>query len=1076
MDALRLTVLHRVLERLKRFARSATGHSLAVGLLGGVYVLCGFQQLIANFGTGLPITTAAGFVIALAASLGFRSDPGRSATSARAVKEYALLHFGLAAWMVTLPSLMPAVERLLGHISANTLASAGGAFLITVPAATLIVGVPSFLLVRMPIALHGCRFTPVMSATETLDDVESASASAMSRFYLAGLLLGLLLDVFVLAPLFGVQILGFMAALIGAILCFRCFWNNQPAAPARVEDRWPSLAFRPGWSVLPQGNALWTMTAVACCGALTAALCRMLHQLVPVASFLVVAEWTALLAGLTLGWFWVGRQSERNAQPHVIGTWSCLGTAAWSVGVLVVFPLLIDLVLLLNSSVSHVWLMMGVRTLLAAIVLLPIGVGWGLTGCGTQRSNRFHSLVFVGGLFLVRWAFLPRWGAAECLIAAAWLLLALAGVRWIKTRLSPRGWAGKGAAVAAGCLVAFSPLLGGMYDPVGSAKLLFSTNVFIAYRSGVDRQTLSVLDEGRHLATAEGEQGTHTLWKYRGAQMQLRENGVPTAVVSTDTRYCPHFSAEVMQAAMPLTLHERPHRVLLLGLGGGVPLTTCLSFPVMELTCAEGDPHLIELVRDQIWQRSAVNPDEDDRLRLLQLDPALAVLCGNEPYDVIISSPPPSALMRATPCFTAEFYNRAASRLAEDGIFCQRFQQVDYGPWPLRIAARTIQAAFDDVAAVETGSGEMVLLATNSPKGLVREKLLERLQTPHVRRVLSQIGWDWSVVLNLTAYGDAALAEFAGEGAAGMNTAGNGRFAFRLPQEVMRWGPKWQDLQQQLSQRRERFLEWIGDDGEDPDVLRRLAEVAGQRKLMTNSPDEWWVYRKAVRDQFRSGPQTLIQQVSHKLPSRALHPEEKRRLQYFAALSKAISQKPLNNENIRRVAAFATPYDPLISYFLHQEVAELYARADDRDLQAELVHRLHAIYFADSRDRSVRNVTEAVRLLLEHPETVPDPFQRWDHLHALLQMLKSRWEARASVKPSAATGVVLIDIDKSISAVERSFAAMDELAGRVDVPADEWQARRDYLERTLVRPLRTYRGRILPHHRRGRDTRSKLRG
>lgn len=1078
MDAMRPIVPHRVLERLKTFVRSARGHSLAVGLLAGFYVVCCCHQLIANFGTGLPIATAAGFAIALAASLGFRSNPGRSVTHSRSVTTYALLHLGLAAWIVVLPSLIQAAGSVLGRISANTLASAGGTFLTAVSVAMLIVGVPSYLLVRMPIVLHRCRITPEMPVTDTAENSPSVSSSATFRFYLAGLLLGLSLDVFLLAPLLGVQAVGFTAALIGAIVFLRCIiglsrplpvvaQGDQPEAQARAQSSLSSLALRADFGALHLAERVWAMTAVACCGILTAVVCRMVHQLMPVASFLVYTQWASLLAGLTLGWFWAERCNERNEQPRAIGMWSCLAVAAWIVGVLVVFPRLVDLALMLNSYVSQAWLMTAARSLLAAVVLFPIGVGWGLMACGARRPDRLNPLVFVGGLFLARWTLLPAWGAADCLIAAACLLLALAALRCIGTRSIPRGWAGKGAAAVAGCLIAFSPLLRGMYDPARSARLLFSTNVFVAYRSGLDRQTLSVLDEGRPLAVKEAEQGTYTLWKHRGVQFQLRESGIPRAAVSTDTRCCPHFSAELMQAAMPLVLHEHPHRVLLLGLGGGVPLETCLSFPVEELTCVEGDRHLIELVQNRIWKRLAANPAADDRLRLLQLDPALAVLCADAEYDVIISSPQASALMRATPYFTVEFYTRAADRLAEDGIFCQRFQQIDYGSWPLRIAARTIQAAFDNVAAVETASGEMILLATNSSKGLTREKLVERLQAPHVRRVLSQAGWDWSVALNLTAYGDTVLAEFARDGAAGMNTAGNGRFAFRLPQEVMRWGSKWQDLQQQLWERRERILEWVGDDGEDPDVLRRLSEVAGQRKLMTVQPDEWWVYRKTVRDQLKSHPRTLIQQVGHERPKHALHPEEKRRLRYFAALSKAVECEPPRSEDIRRVAEFAAPYDPLISYFLHQEVAALYARAGDRDPGAEFVHRLHAIHFADSRDRSVRNVAEALTLLLEYPETVADPSERWDHLNSLLQVLKLRWEARASTKPSSA-GVALIDIEKSISAAETSFEAMDELTGRVNVPPDEWQARKDYLERTLVRPLRTYRDRILPHHRRTR--------
>jgi hypothetical protein len=202
--------------------------------------------------------------------------------------------------------------------------------------------------------------------------------------------------------------------------------------------------------------------------------------------------------------------------------------------------------------------------------------------------------------------------------------------------------------------------------------------------------------------------------------------------------------------------------------------------------------------------------------------------------------------------------------------------------------------------------------------------------------------------------------------------------------------------------------------------------------------------------------------VSGEFPKQAQHPDDKRRLDYFATLGDAVQERPPRVEAIRRLGDFAQPYDPLVSYFLHQEAAELYARAADRDPAAELHHRLHAVYFASGNDRSVRNVTAALTLLVEYPEAVPDSTERFDHLNALLQVLKQRWEARGAVSPDSSR-VVLNDIEKSITAIETSLTAMDTLAA-AGVSPTAWQARRTLLDRDLVRPLRTYRTRLLPHH------------
>ena len=199
----------------------------------------------------------------------------------------------------------------------------------------------------------------------------------------------------------------------------------------------------------------------------------------------------------------------------------------------------------------------------------------------------------------------------------------------------------------------------------------------------------------------------------------------------------------------------------------------------------------------------------------------------------------------------------------------------------------------------------------------------------------------------------------------------------------------------------ERFAQWGGIDPRDPDLLRRLAEVTGQRKLMTTHPDEFWVYRKTVKEQVTKNPRSVIVQVKGEMPRREIHADEKRRLAYFHALGETVKHHPHRPEDIARVESFSDPYDPLVTFFLHQEVAELHSRSADRDYPAELAHRFYSLFYAAPGDRSVRNVTAALDLLCEHPQAAPDPLDRWDDLNAVLQMLKQRWAVRAGVTPSS---------------------------------------------------------------------------
>ena len=85
-----------------------------------------------------------------------------------------------------------------------------------------------------------------------------------------------------------------------------------------------------------------------------------------------------------------------------------------------------------------------------------------------------------------------------------------------------------------------------------------------------------------------------------------------------------------------------------------------------------------------------------------------------------------------------------------------------------------------------------------------------------------------------------------------------------------------------------RLLAWIGDEATSPVLVRRLAEVQGQQNLMTTYSDQYWAYRASLRDQVKEKPRSQIQQVSADDEQKQMHPEDRRRLQYFATLGRAV--------------------------------------------------------------------------------------------------------------------------------------------------------------------------------------------
>src|SRR5262249_55510276 len=155
-----------------------------------------------------------------------------------------------------------------------------------------------------------------------------------------------------------------------------------------------------------------------------------------------------------------------------------------------------------------------------------------------------------------------------------------------------------------------------------------------------------------------------------------------------------------------------------------------------------------------------------------------------------------------------------------------------------------------------------------------------------------------------------------------VNSAGAPRLALSLPREVMRWGAKQQELFTGLAKVKGRLLDWIGEEAQSQVLVRRLAEVQGQLDLMTKYSDQYWAYRASLRDQVKEKSRSKIQLVSAIDDRKQIHPEDQRRLEYFTALGEAT--RTHSAQDIDRLVQFAEPYDPLISYFVHEEAAEMY--------------------------------------------------------------------------------------------------------------------------------------------------------
>jgi len=808
------------------------------------------------------------------------------------------------------------------------------------------------------------------------------------------------------------------------------------------------------------------LTSACVTGCVLAALLRLLCQVFPVGSWVPIAAGLGVVAGVALEL--VLRRSLSSAPSVAL-------VAAMGTLVLAGFPGIVFGSFWTTAVVTSVPLLSGVRILLLATTMIPGGFALSRLAAANRDSSWVWGLAAVG--FLLAQTLMSTSGASLALALGVLILVVLAGtsaIRRERNQLSTWSWRVLATCSATGLTV---PFWQGQDDPARVAKLCFSTSSFVAYQSGWDPRLLTSVDDARMVDQSEGLRGPLTLWRSHGLEIHLRDNGVPRATASSNTALHPQAAPEVLQAVLPMTMAHDPRTILVLGASSGVPLWACAQFPAERLICVDNDGPLVRVVRGPLARQIGRDPFADSRVELVTAPVPLAVMRRDSVYDVILSSPPQSSLMSAGAQFTVEHYQQVAVCLAPGGIFCQRFDCVDYGPWPLRTTVQSMQQAFQDVMVIEVGAGELLLFGTNTPGQFTHADLASRMEAGHVRRLLARTGFDWTSVLNLPAYDQSALTEICRETWTRSNHVSSAVLALNAPSELMRWGSKLAEVQAVLTapraavkeespitrlasrpSRKSRILEWLGEERITPEILRRLSDVAAQRQLVREFPEShWWEYRKVLRKQLQTRARSLVQQVSHS-DDVPLHPEDERRKRYFVALGEAARQPSPTADAIGKIEEQLWPYDPLLTYFAHEEVADLQARGGIQADQ-ELANRLHMVYFAPPGDGSTKPITSAMDLLVQTPDLIPDPTLRFDLLNGLIQTLRSRWEQRQSLNVVAPRRQVS-DADRNIVAIEHAVQALDAWQPVTGLSRVEWEHRKQVIDRILLRPLRSHRAQL----------------
>lgn len=732
--------------------------------------------------------------------------------------------------------------------------------------------------------------------------------------------------------------------------------------------------------------------------------------------------------------------------------WWSLGS--WAALVVLLYSLLTYSALSATVWISSpLWLFL-TRSALLISLTLPLGYFLGqsrtlTTSVSTNFLTTTTSCTI--GLAVAYWS---RISPTACLTILLAVSLSFGIVRFLlqaqwRTPLGHRiGFASCFSVVVAGLLMASN------LNPGRTEKVLFTGNTYAAFRGGLDWKLLPWIDDARLVEEHASLSDRWSLWKQRGQQSTSRKNGLVTEIKSDNMTACPLNAAEAMPGLFSLVAHPTAEHVLILGMHA-TTIHTCEEFPLQTVTVIEGSEFFEEI---QTWATARMM--DQTNFQFINTRIPLAVQSQHaQKYDVVIAPQTMVAVSDGMSQLTEEFYQGVYSQMNENGLFCQRLTFYDIGPAMVKQLTATVQKVFPQVLIIESVPGELLVLGTSRQESLVNEGLVERLQTPQTRRILSHVGWDWAIPASKGTLDGAASAKWVGNAETALSVARLDS-AFHLPIEIARWDTKSAQTRQALAKHGMSLGGYLGEGDEALDIQQRLEDLNLAQNILNNNSDNIWGYRAALKKQLTERPRAKIMQVKHEGLKRKLHPDDQRRKDYLETLGALAKTETPTLEMVNRLIEFMQPFDPLLGPFVCNEAIHQLRRINLPTEQTEYETLLYSIYFSTAADKSVRNVCMATKILCENPGIVDGDADRWDQLNGLMEIFRHRWHLRFADR-SKQSSYELIDTERSIEAIKAAMEEMEELASQAGLSDRDWQARQTILEETLIRPLRLHRSQQL---------------
>jgi spermidine synthase len=682
------------------------------GATGLVYEVIWVRLTGLVFGnTSLAISTVLGaFMAGLALGswkLGQKAD-----RVANPLRVYGWLEVGIGISAALVPLAFHSLDSLYWAISPS---------LSSIPGATgLVRFMTSFIILVLPTFLMGGTL-PLLSRflTRNLNDVERKVGTlyALNTF---GAAAGSLAAALVLIPALGntktTLIIGSLNVAIGL---FAMWLSGRAKAPEQEQefiglvdearpvdrsgDRLILLALAVSGFVSMLYEVSWTRALSAMIGSSTYAFSIML------VTFLV-----GIALGSSLVSRWKPAANLRSLGLLQLGT--ATGGLVFLVGYLVAPYVLIGMIRALFYSFPAV---LTIQFILSAglMILATLCMGATFPLASQLYSNKFvflgrsigniysvNTLGAIAGSLLAGFVLIPAIGTERTILAGVFFNSAMALV--LLTGSQTRGLIRAAAVIL--LLLATVSMRGGFFwtpDSLDRGILIYSHQF-------ESRPELTIDEHYEDTDVVYFKEGNNASISVRKGEnyLGLRTNGKVDASNRGD------MMTQLAIGFLPGLFHASPKSTLVIGYGSGVTVGAIAAFKEVEqIDCIEIEPAIVGAASwfSDVNRRSYENP----KVNILFDDARNYMNTTRKQYDVIISEPSNPWIAGVASLFTAEFYDRAAEVLKDDGVFAQWVQLYELDPENLRMVLKEFQRKFPEVSLWVTDS-DLLMVGTRQPQKL----------------------------------------------------------------------------------------------------------------------------------------------------------------------------------------------------------------------------------------------------------------------------------------------------------------------------------------------------------------------